>query len=240
MEVVYIFNYTPETFNTALQRLKCSIGSLQNQNVRIIVLNHSNSKLTPLVAFPIFEIHHPCYDNYNKAKSINHVVKNYIKGDYYLMSDVDIIVPLDYVEKMNQLSMKYKSCRVIPFIHRVMIEMYSFDYTEVQGYADTNIKNNQSLAAGIGLIHKPSWKAINGYDETFVGHGPEDHDFNLRIAKVCPVINDYTNIIYHLYHQPLRMNNSKNNCKYLEQRYMDYQNYIIANENKTIEEIGII
>jgi predicted glycosyltransferase involved in capsule biosynthesis len=232
MNVIYIFNYTPETYPQAFKRLQCSVKSLENQDVEIYVLNFSDERLLDSIS-GIIEIR-PAedYTYYNKARAINFLVRYWLESEYFLMSDVDIIYPKDYVEKMQVIADKYNSCRVIPFIYRTRNEIYSTDLSELYNVSFTDTRNNQSLAAGIGLIHRPAFMEIRGYDEGYVGHGPEDHDFNLRITKKSTLINDYTNIVYHLWHPNLRQDNTKANSERLYDKFNNFYNnkLIIAND----------
>ena len=102
IDVIYIFKYEGEKYNNAFKRLACSIRSLRNQGVNIIIINNSQQKLEIIDStIPITCIHKPCQGRLlNKSRSINFGVKNCVQSEYFLMSDVDIIYGSQHIKNM--------------------------------------------------------------------------------------------------------------------------------------------
>lgn len=65
-------------------------------------------------------------------------------------------------------------------------------------------------ATGIALVRQEAFRAVNGYDETFLGYGAEDVDFIDRIKKAGFLWFQALDVMaYHLPHEPRQYKGSK-------------------------------
>jgi predicted glycosyltransferase involved in capsule biosynthesis len=75
-----------------------------------------------------------------------------------------------------------------------------------------NTRTLYGIAPGNGLIHRKSFDTILGFDERYVGYGPEDADFNYRICKICKYIELNLEEVntYHFFHNNCVRDNTNN------------------------------
>jgi predicted glycosyltransferase involved in capsule biosynthesis len=97
------------------------------------------------------------------------------------------------------------------------------------------------FAHGNGLIHLDTFHKIQGYDEEFIGYGPEDKLFNYRIGFFNKIIFDNLNdtSTFHLWHKPLSRFQERENMVFFERQIKVLKNnafkhpeILIANTNK--------
>ncbi len=206
IDVVYTFHYDRISIKKAIQRLQCSIGSLINQDVRIIVINASKTNIAKyLKDFPIEYHHHPYgVTGMEKCVLINHVVKYFVQTPYFFVSDIDLVYPPDYIKKMLETAWDIRQLfkvdvRLIPYVINLQSEYYASNYNEL---LNSSIERYEGIAPGNGLICTRFFKLIRGYDERYRGYGPEDSNFNERISKVNLFHMENSIKTIHLYHPP--------------------------------------
>jgi predicted glycosyltransferase involved in capsule biosynthesis len=210
LDVLYPFHFNNK-LNEAIGRLKSSIDSIKDQNVNICISNTSKKSIKDyFIEYPNIKFFEEEVDifPYCKPKTINKGVKNLVSSDYFLISDIDILYPANYVEVMEKLIDENKETviRVIPFNYCVPFGApLTYDECTKKGKIDKSSDNLRSngYAVGIGLIYLPSFKLINGYNEEFKGYGQEDDEFNMRIGYINKIIEIPANILYtyHIYHE---------------------------------------
>jgi hypothetical protein len=132
-----------------------------------------------------------------------------IKTPYFFHSDIDLIYPPTFVKEITKhVTFKGKPVRIIFNNHNLAkcfysesFDAYIYFYNENKENKDKSRKSS-GIAPGNGLIHLESFKAIRGYNERYIGYGPEDADFNYRINFLCDeiVLDDKNVNTYHLYH----------------------------------------
>lgn len=201
IDFLYVFNFSINKLAKAIERLNCSIKSIYkfNKDFRILILDASekNNKHFLEEKENIIYIHKPFKGYFNKCVLINHLVKNYVQTEYFIFSDIDLIYPPGYIEKMKK-KIKKDIVRIIPYNHNVFEDKYTSIYNYIKHY-DKNEKGG--FAHGNGLIHTESFIKIQGYDEEFIGYAPEDDMFNQRIGKINKLIYDRDIVTYHLFHE---------------------------------------
>jgi predicted glycosyltransferase involved in capsule biosynthesis len=218
IDFLYVFRYDLEHVDNAIKRLICSIDSVWNQDVRIIVFNASDQDINPGISETLNKcsgseyIYKPVKGQFNKSKLINYAVKNYVRTEYFLFSDIDLVYQEDYVVQMKKyVYIKGDFFRVVPYNYNIYRECYSSDFKELIALD----KNNGGFAHGNGLIHKKSFMRIRGYYEEFIGYGPEDGCFNECIGCVNKLIYANDIVTAHLWHENFnRIQEQKNSDMY--------------------------
>ena len=222
IDFLYIFNFNDEFFEDALDRLTYSILSIKDQNVSICISNNSKKCIYEYISTLIKNfryIHKPHHGNFSRALCINYGVKNLVKTEYFLISDIDLIYPRDFIQRLlqkcNNLKREnelirficynynlkpnisyhkfYRCANRIPFIKNFKYfhpKATKHFYTHEYEILDQLEKEKGGYAHGNGLIHLESFHLIQGYDEEMIGYGPEDGLFNTRIGKINRLIYD--------------------------------------------------
>lgn len=208
IDMLYSFSFNGPKLKGAIRRLKTSISSIINQDVRICVCNTSNKCIWKDIKDlgDMRYIHKPSGKDFCKGLTINFGVKNLVQTPYFLLSDVDLVYPQSYVQAM----LKYASIspnRVVPFNYNLMNRtLYSSnfeDYRELinKRYADP-FRTFYGIAPGNGLVHTKTFYMLRGFNEDLMGYNIEDAEFNER----CKYINNYLEIsdprirTVHLFH----------------------------------------
>ena len=226
-DVIYVFKYDGDKYENARKRLLCSIDSLKNQLVNIIVINNSQQKLNLNIDVPLTCIHKPYNGPLNKARSINFGVKNYVKTDYFLMSDIDIVYCKNHLRYMLNYTSNGNPVRITHHHCELNAEYYSSNFEKLM-----SIPHKEKFhAPGLGLIHRTSFMKIHGYNEEFFGYSPEDQCFNERIWMINEDVRVDTDLYtFHLWHDVLGQKHS-----YVEKNLTFWpilNKILIANQNK--------
>ena len=214
IKVLYVFYYSVENVNKATERLICSRASLINQDCDTICFYPGDMGYTGV---------------FNKPKFINYAVKNLIKDDWFIFSDIDLIYPQDYIEKMKDY-ISEKPVRVIPWNYNIYQENYTTNISKLMELQHSP----GGFAHGNGLIHRESFLKIHGLDEFYIGYAPEDDDLNKRL-EVCgnQLIYNINIETCHLYHSPLNRIQHERNMEYYEKRLQELnKDNIIVNGEK--------
>ncbi len=203
IDFLYTFCYQNNHIDKAVKRLICSIESIINQNVNVLVYNASKKcildKLEHLEGVKYLHKHQK--KRFTKAININFGVKQMVDKTYFILSDIDLIYHADYVARLlHHIDVKETPVRVVGYNYNLMKEEYTSDVFKL---ANETQKASGGFAHGNGLINTKSFYTIKGYDEEFIGHGPEDDMFNSRILHINKLVYDRKAISYHLWHEPL-------------------------------------
>lgn len=208
IDFLYSFHFSEYEIKDALHRLVSSIRSIKNQNVRICVSNTSKQCIWDKIkdVAPISYIHkYTGSEMYNKPLTINFGVKNFINTPYFFHSDIDLIYPPTFVATMSKCISYKNPVRVVFNNNNLGKDVCSDkfeDYEKAFRTSKDGLRSDSGIAPGNGLIHLESFKMIRGFDEGFIGYGPEDADFNFRIGY----LNKYMEIddpkvnTYHMFH----------------------------------------
>ena len=208
IDLLYILKYNDRKLIKACKRLKCSIQSLINQPVNIIIVNYSSSNIVQeLINITEVEYYnHPTTVEFSRAKSINYAVKHYIKTDYFAVSDIDLVYHPKHFQKLLyfiKTSNENKPVRIVNYNYNVY-QRFRMPYTSNRFLLKIIYKKSPGgYAHGNGIIHLDSFMKIHGYDEHLIGYGPEDDLFNCRIGKINNLIfiPDDEHTTYHLWHE---------------------------------------
>lgn len=213
IDLLYSFHFDKKDIDEAIQRLKCSINSIINQNIRICLCNTSKICIKDEISEFVNDIsylHLPLnLDIYCKPKIINIGVNELIRSEYFLLSDIDLFYHNDFIKGISLfLISKPKIPIRLVFYNSNLGKNIPFpkNIKECEYFFKTNPDKERipkGTAPGNGLVHLPSFKKVNGFEERYLGYGLEDVDFNFRISK----INKYLEIdwkyinTYHFYHK---------------------------------------
>lgn len=171
----------------------------------------------------------PCMKTFSRAKAINQAFKNIDSYySYVYLADIDIIFPPYFYQSLQNIFMDYSALYSLPLriIHEninILPSLKLFGYRSlfilrrlfpmfvrnssilflntIDGFA-SGVPQKIDFAHGLGLIHLPSHRSIGGYDESFVGYGPEDDFFNVSISSINTVIYHKSDRSLTTLHQP--------------------------------------
>lgn len=210
IDCVYPFHFNDTSKRTeAIIRLQFSLTSIKDQSIRPCIMNNSNIDIEEdLKEFNIKYKHIPLdIKPYSRSMSINLGVKELVQSDFFLVSDIDLIYHPEFYSVVNEYMTHNEKVRVV-FVNRNLgTDFFSSDYFECEekfkDHKDIN-RTPEGPSGGNGLIYRECFDKIGGYNEEFIGYGPEDAEFNERISEVCNLIYDDNpiGITYHLHHAP--------------------------------------
>lgn len=205
----FLYSYAFNNDVKSIERLRYSIKSIIKQKVKVCVCNTSKECIYDQIKDlgMIKYVHKPLDGNdYSKAKNINIGVDELVESEYFFISDIDLIYPRNFIKEMVKFTTYEKPVRVVFHNYNLGQEFYSTKISEYKNEFKLNkdiSRQSFGIAPGNGMIHLQSFKDINGFDEGFVGYGPEDAEFNFRIKYINEYIevnNDKVNT-YHLFHE---------------------------------------
>ncbi len=196
-DVVYVFKYEDKKYEKAVKRLRCSVRSLKDQDVRMFIINNSEKPIK--FSYKNVECIHKPYDGpFNKSRSINYCVKNFIESEYFIMSDIDIVYFKGHLEyALNYIPKSGMPARITHYHCEMLEDCYISSFSKL----GTLEHKEKMHAPGLGLIHRSTFMDIQGYNEEFLGYSPEDQCFNERIWTVNMNVHlDSSMYTYHLWH----------------------------------------
>lgn len=261
LDLLYIFNFKENLIESAIERLNYSISSVNTEDVNINICNYSKFCIkNKLNAYHKFNyVHKPSFGDFSRSKTINKGVKDLITSSYFILSDIDLIYNKDHFKVIKNIIKENKNpIRLISNnLNQRPIYKSKFAYSKQKHIKkffrkfskkikpkyysdfDTLFKNSiffeKGFAHGNGLIHKETFDKIGGYDEEFIGYGPEDDMFNTRISYLNKLIYYEKDdlLTLHLWHPRYNMIQFKKNMKIWEER----KNHLKTLKNPKIEEL---
>ena len=239
-DFVYTFHFRENDKDEAIKRLNISLSSLDLNYCKPCLLNCSSFCIKDKINLDINYIHLPTdfgENLYNRSFMVNYCVKNLVKTEYFNISDIDIVYPKTFIETMSNVieDNKGSSCRILFHNHNMgqgNFNSYEDCHNSYLNCKDI-LRSKTGPAPGLGIVHTDSFLKINGFDERFVGYGPEDKEFNFRISRICKYIDldDERVNTYHLWH----VNNTpKVNYRNNMRIWIFLKNYI---ENRNLIEV---
>lgn len=239
MNFLYIFNFEPQNMAGALSRFACSLRSIREQDVEVCVSNNSENCIGDFLRHIVPNaryIHKTHHGPFSRAHAINFGVRSLVNSEYFVLSDVDLVYRHNHIialqRKLEAIQAKSdRPVRLVTFnynlspIHQPawMNRRFLRRFTRKSSPGDSHdysallrLPNNSGgYAHGNGVIHLESFIRLRGYDEGFIGYGPEDDLFNTRIGKVNTLIYDPDPLTasIHLWHPRLRMIQYRKNMK---------------------------
>lgn len=239
VDFLYIFNFEPQHIAGALSRFAHSLYSIRDQGVTVCVSNNSEQCIESMlrdISPDARYIHRPYAGPFSRAHAINFGVRNLVRSEYFIVSDVDLVYRPGHVERLSQKLASACAERERP----VRLVTYNYNLLPLHWPAWMDVRilrrfthksspgessdyaallklpnNGGGYAHGNGVIHFESFMRVRGYDEDLIGYGPEDDLFNCRIGKVNTLLYDPDPVTasIHLWHPRLRMIQYRKNMK---------------------------
>jgi len=206
-DFVYTFHFRENDKELAIERLNKSIASLNLNQIRVCLMNGSKFCIRKQIPFEIEYLHQPLdfgENLYNRAYMVNKA-SEMVTSEYFNLSDIDILYPKTFLKTMKSIIQDSTEPLRIVFHNHNMgqgnFETYEDCKQEYEKCKD-NLRSKTGPAVGLGIIHTETFRRIGGFDDRFIGYGPEDKEFNFRISKVCKFIDldDERVNTYHLWH----------------------------------------
>lgn len=208
IDLIYIFHFRKEDKDEALERFKISLSSVDCRSFNVCVINCSEYCIKSFFDDKVKYIHvlkDYGVNLYNRSFMINECVKQLVTTEYFNISDIDIIYPNTFTKTIKSiLKENDKPCRIVYYNNNMGVGDFK-TYEECKS-AYPNCKDHlRSLrgpAGGLGIVHTESFHKVGGFEERYIGYGPEDQDFNLRISRINKhiVLDDERINTYHLWH----------------------------------------
>lgn len=230
LDIIYTFCFNHYQKRGAINRLRASIGSIINQNVRVCVCDASQNGIWDDIKDlgEIFYVHKPLNGEFCKGLIINYAVKQFVKNEYFLLSDIDLIYNPKFIETIHKYTTSVMPKRIVFHNYNLNTIGFSSDYkTHMKRINEKDPSRTYfGVAPGNGLIYTKSFYIVRGYDENMFGYGVEDAEFNLRIKYLNDYIEDkdpYLRTI-HLKHK-MNINLSDIQSK---RAYLDYMKDLLS------------
>lgn len=224
IDLVYPFDFKDDKLDEAIFRLNWSLKSLYRQKVNICVYVTSKTCIEDRIKYPVKYIHNYIDQQYySRSKTINLAVKDFVKTEYFLVSDIDLVYHSDFINNVNLvLNEKDKPMRIVFYninLNNVCdIKEYTYENCKstwefhYNTYPNCRVPEHGASmvpfpATGNGIFHLESFNKVGGFCEKFIGWGPEDWEFNQRISK----INEFIQInhegfnTFHIYHPRIQL-----------------------------------
>jgi len=244
MDFIYTFHFQENEKNEAIKRFNLSLDSIDMTECDVCVINCSDYCIQKDLKYPVKYLHEPkkYEDNlYNRSFMINQCVNKLVTSEYFNISDIDILYPKTFVTTIESIIKENtKPCRIVYFNNNMGIGDFN-TYDECKSNYETHkdhIRSYRGRAGGLGIVHTKSFHKVNGFEERYIGYGPEDQDFNLRISQINKYIElDNENVnTYHIWH-----NNSTPKKKHRENlRIFNYISDYIKKNNLQLVKSGSI
>lgn len=208
MDLVYIFHFREDDKDEALNRFRCSLNSVSKKDFNICVLNSSDFCIRGFLDQDVRYAHVPKDFGeklYNRSFMINECVKRLVTSEYFNIADIDVLFPKTFLSTVEKIiANEVEPCRIVYFNNNMGVGNYE-TYDECKKDFPLNkdhLRSKRGRAGGLGVVHTESFLKINGFEERYIGYGPEDQDFNLRISKINKYIelDDERINTYHLWH----------------------------------------
>lgn len=103
IDFLYIFNFEPSTIENAILRFRCSLKSIESQNINICVSNNSSVCIYDKIADIVPNVrytHTPYKGNFSRALGINYAVRTLVSSDYFIVSDIDLVYSRDHIQRL--------------------------------------------------------------------------------------------------------------------------------------------
>lgn len=176
------------------KNLKMSVKSIENLNTKHEI-EFCFSDLSPekqdlsFLKVPFKRYHKPTSKVFPKSESVNIGFKKLINTNYFIMSDVDVIYPYDFIEKSLELVYYYKKSILWSTLGFKMrsdslnedLENHLLKVGIKKIYELVDIDEIKRFHAPSLFMRKNDFKTVGGWNEDLVFKGYGDHDFHFRL-----------------------------------------------------------
>lgn len=177
----------------------------QKNNIRS-VFGHSDSNtkydkklIKELSSFPLVKVNSEKKTSRNiNAAALRNLAFKSVETDYIVLLDVDIYPDFDILIKyMNRLSDSERPFYILPCLYLTKHGTKLLNKNRV----DLNVLKTRFFSfsrkeflhlaspSSVTILKTQDYKAINGFDESYCGHGYEDFDFLVRLYDFHKLIN---------------------------------------------------
>lgn len=128
-----------------------------------------------------------------------------VKTDYILLLDIDIYFDKELILYMLEETIKNEEFEMAPCFYlkknisknliknkKINLRKISDDYFNSTDYSKEIM--HLAIPSSIMLLKSSDYKKLNGFDESFTGHGYEDFDFMIRLSCLYNRIKDWDKI----------------------------------------------
>ncbi len=201
-----------------LRQLQFAIASLRSQTgvaFEIIVIEQSHSRevngeLPDDVRY--FHVYSPpTLDQFNKSRLLNCAAR-YARGQYLVIHDADMVVPICYAQKCADVLKAVDSFRPMRLLFNLTQTATSHIYSHPDDITSVEIESIVANTPNPIAVRRDIYWDIGGHDESFVGWGGEDLEFlsRLRTRQHCdggllPIVH-----LWHP-HSPKKQSGHRNN-----------------------------
>lgn len=184
--------------------LKACISHFKKQGGCKIVVSEEGSRKTLSDIDGVHVLYLSSSAPFNKSAAVNNAVCNVI-ADKYLIHDIDILTPINYVSTMSELLGQYEYVKNGGNLyHLQMEESIAAMHRPFETYTSRFVKEDYPMGS-VGIT-MDGFIQVGGMDERFIGWGHEDKQF-LRLCKElldCYIQPDIPMV--HLWHPPADKN----------------------------------
>lgn len=242
----------------AKKRLYCSYLSLLKQktshSIKFHIIDTSAKKQNlELPNNNYTHLHYPL-QNFSRSKSINLGLKYFVDGRFFIASDIDIIFLPNFIESSMRYMNLYRVSLVWPTLELITKSKNRYIKREREIFkngineylyntGDESNPSGFSIKYGpANFIRTEAAFNVNGFDESFIGRGFQDHDFYLRLKQSEGLYKIPFNIngsfTYHLSHEKNLSNDFKDYIRNFIKFQKTKKKYVLGYKN--LNEIGSI
>jgi predicted glycosyltransferase involved in capsule biosynthesis len=246
MQIIFTLKYDSADVSECCRRLNLSLRSLyvgsasSFDKFQILIFNFSETCIEKYIFLKndnLFHYHLPSSGNFSRAKFLNHIARYYVTTPFFYISDIDLIFPVKFLDNLQfeiQRIDKFNISRVVflngnmesatfPFVptyRRLKDFLYQMPQIET---AQTNllkrVKHKVDFAHGCGIFNHAVFLKLRGFNEEFVGYGPEDGLFNARLKKrhLIEYNEDEAFATMHLWHKKFARYQVGKNMRFYKQ-----------------------
>ncbi len=140
---------------------------------------------------------------FNRSAAINSAAK--LAGDWRvaIIADADTIMHPLRLAMAAQASMD-RDMAILPFTDRIEMDYRQTELLIMSGRISRFVSPIKNTISGIIIVPRMAWDATGGFDEDYVGWGPEDLDFFERLEKASGKVKRWPGTIWHLWHEQNR------------------------------------
>lgn len=199
MKISFIIPYAKRSFEKDNSRLLLLINTLSCiPDTDLIIFDSTKNKCQHIPQKSnIIYIHSPLNRNiYSPAYARNKAVA-FSKSDYLFFIDVDLVIPIELLKKLVSISndlikIDITAFKMFPCLYLTKSESKNYkailnrtkkiDYLSSYMKGCNDIIESIALATSCLLVNREWFIQLNGFDETFIGHGGEDLELICRLA----------------------------------------------------------
>ena len=253
MQIIFILKYDSADISECCRRLNLSLRSLYMgsnssfDKFQILIFNFSETcieKFIFLKSDNLFYFHLWSSENFSRAKFINHIVRYYVTTPLFYISDIDLIFPEKFLDNLQleiQLINKLNISRVVFLNGNMESATFPFEppYRRLKDFlyqrpqietAQFNLlkrsRHKVNFAHGCGIFNRAVFLELRGFNEEFVGYGPEDGLFNARLKKIHLIEYNENKAFttMHLWHKKFARYQVRKNMKFYKQEIAKLNN----------------